>query len=227
MRGYAICTTGRSGSNWLCEVLASTATLGVPLEYFNATARRKWTDPHYPDDPSEQLIRIVTTGATPNGVYGVKVFPNQIDQIANRTRWFDALPGLCFVSFTREDLLGRAISLARSVQTGRFRSKEAEVAEPRYDGAQIAGFVRYFARQDARWAAFFARNGITPVRLVYEQTVRDPQAAADRIADALGVPRAPVDLRDAGETIMRDALNDDWRRRFHAEFADPNVVEDI
>jgi LPS sulfotransferase NodH len=32
-RGYAICTSGRSGSNVLCQYLASTGLLGKPLEY--------------------------------------------------------------------------------------------------------------------------------------------------------------------------------------------------
>ncbi|MGP8122502.1 MAG: Stf0 family sulfotransferase [Xanthobacteraceae bacterium] len=34
-RGYAICTMPRSGSNFLCQLLASSGCLGRPLEYFN------------------------------------------------------------------------------------------------------------------------------------------------------------------------------------------------
>ncbi|TPL71848.1 hypothetical protein FJ941_28635 [Mesorhizobium sp. B2-3-13] len=40
MRGYSICTSPRSGSNFLCQHLSSTGVLGHPLEYFNGRGRR-------------------------------------------------------------------------------------------------------------------------------------------------------------------------------------------
>jgi LPS sulfotransferase NodH len=75
IRGYTICTTPRTGSNFLCELLSSTGVLGRPREYFNGAGRRLHDDPTYPDDPAGQFRRILTMGATPNGVYGLKVFP--------------------------------------------------------------------------------------------------------------------------------------------------------
>jgi LPS sulfotransferase NodH len=74
-RGYAICTSGRSGSNLLCQYLSSTGVLGNPLEYFNGSGRRLLGYPEYPDEPSRQIDWILTAGATPNGIYGLKVFP--------------------------------------------------------------------------------------------------------------------------------------------------------
>jgi LPS sulfotransferase NodH len=44
-RGYAICTSARSGSKWLCYLLSSTGQLGNPREYFNVEARRRNTPP--------------------------------------------------------------------------------------------------------------------------------------------------------------------------------------
>jgi hypothetical protein len=54
-RGYAICTSGRSGSNLLGQYLSSTGMLGNPLEYFNGAGRRMLGQPDYPDDPSRQI----------------------------------------------------------------------------------------------------------------------------------------------------------------------------
>ncbi len=65
----------RSGSNYFCELLSSTGILGHPREYFNGAVRRQRDDPTYPDDPLEQIGRILTMGATPNGVYALKLFP--------------------------------------------------------------------------------------------------------------------------------------------------------
>jgi LPS sulfotransferase NodH len=227
MQGYAICSIGRSGSNWLCELLTSTGRLGRPLEYFDGNARRMLTDPAYPDDPVEQIQRVLTMGATPNGVYGVKVFPWHVDAIRDRVRWAEALPNLHFVHLVREDVLGQAISLCRVNQTGRFRSPQSESSPPFYDGETIRGHIHLFARANARWTAFFARVGVQPLRLVYEQITRDPQRTADAVSNLLQVARTRVDLSRVEQTMMRDDLSEEWRRRFIAEFGDANIVDQL
>src|SRR5215217_5359781 len=78
-RGYAICTSGRSGSNLLGQYLSSTGVLGHPLEYFNGAGRRMLDYPDFPDEPAQQADWILTVGATSNGIYGVKIFPWQFD----------------------------------------------------------------------------------------------------------------------------------------------------
>jgi LPS sulfotransferase NodH/glycosyltransferase involved in cell wall biosynthesis len=227
MRGFALCTVGRSGSNWLCELLSSTGRLGNPQEYFNAAGRRRFLDPAYPDDPSEQIRWILTRSASVNGVYGLKVFPSQLDTIAGRVRWADALPGLRYVHLVRGDVLGQAISLARANQTGRFRSTLLESAVPQYDGEAILANIRLFAHDNARWTAFFARNGIAPLTLTYEGVAADPRSAVASIANLMEVPDAHVDLSRVQQEVTRDELSESWRRRFLAEHADPNVVDEI
>src|SRR3954452_15582546 len=102
-RGYAICTSPRSGSNLLCQILSSTGVLGHPLEYFNTSGRRAYTDPAFPEHPTEQIRWILTKGATPNGVYGVKLFAFQHDQIAKHVDWTEALPRLEYIYLERND----------------------------------------------------------------------------------------------------------------------------
>lgn len=227
MQGYAICSTGRTGSNWLCELLTSTRLLGRPLEYFDGAARRLLTDPAYPDDPAEQIQRVLTMGTTPNGVYGLKVFPWHVDRIQAQVRWTDALPNLHFVHLVRDDVLGQAISLCRVDQTGRFRSPQSESQAPWYDPEAIRRNIHLFVRANARWTAFFARAGVEPLRLVYEEIIRDPQRAADRVSDLLQIARTRVDLAQVEQSMMRDEQSEDWRRRFIAEFGDTNTVDQL
>src|ERR1700761_1294565 len=111
MRGYAICAEPRSGSSLLGQILGSTGLLGRPREYFNAPSFRDSADfPDYPEDAESQLRVITTRGATPNGVYGLKVFSHQFEEVKS-LGWPERLPALSFIYLERRDLLGQALSL--------------------------------------------------------------------------------------------------------------------
>jgi trehalose 2-sulfotransferase len=218
-RGYAICTSGRSGSNLLCQCLSSTGVLGHPLEYFNGAGRRMLGYPDFPDEPDKQIDCILTIGATANGIYGTKVFPSQLDLVKTATRWTPRLPNLKFIRLKRRDLLGQAISSLRAAQTNQWRSTMAAQTSAVYDGAGIYERLRAAARDYARWDIFFARNGIEPTVIAYDELIADPQAAVDKVADLFGLQgRAPIRADDIHLEIQRDAATDDWKARFYDEY---------
>jgi hypothetical protein len=155
-RGYAICTSGRSGSNLLCQYLSSTGMLGNPLEYFNGSGRRLLGYPEYPDDPSGQIDWILTTGATPNGIYGLKIFPAQAEVVEKSIRWTELLPDLKFVLFKRRDMLGQAISAVRALQTEQWRASMPARGPAMYDGAQI--YERLQSADNHRLREFAGRS---------------------------------------------------------------------
>lgn len=226
--GYAICTTPRSGSNFLCQLLASTACLGRPLEYFNGPARRLIEDPAFPDDPAEQIHRIRTSGATPNGIYGVKLFPSQHDLIRPHLSWTEALPGLRFVYLERRDILGQAISWARASQTGQYRSTQPQNGSFVYDADLIRARLLDIGREQARWTIFFARTGVAPTRIVYEELLADPKAEIAKIADLFGqAGTAVVDVSKVDLRIQRDETAEQWRKQFIADAGDPSFVDTI
>jgi LPS sulfotransferase NodH len=212
-KGYAICTQPRSGSNLLCQYLASTARLGHPLEY---------------DQPRLQIDAILTIGATPNGVYAVKLFASQFDAISRTLRWTDLLPNLHFVYLTRMDLLGQAISLARSLQSQQYRSTQQAQGTARYDAELIRAQLLTIIRERAQWEAYFARTGTEPLRIVYERFLQDPAKHVARVAALMGLEDAvAIDERKIDLVMQRDALSDEWRRRFHRDCGDPNILDVI
>jgi LPS sulfotransferase NodH len=218
-RGYAICTVPRSGSNFLGQVLASTGRLGRPLEYFNGPARRELDTPGYPDDPQQQLIALLQHGATPNGVYGFKMFPTQLDVVGSAVRhWSEALPRLGYVHLERRDLLGQAVSWVRAEQTRQYRSTSSAMREPSYDAAAITDRLRVVAILQSRWRLFFAVNAITPLSLWYEDVVAAPQVAADRVAKHVGLD-APVVVDEHKVELQRqaDGISEAWRIRYLAD----------
>jgi LPS sulfotransferase NodH len=225
-RGYAICTSGRSGSNLLCQYLSSTGILGNPLEYFNGSGRRMLGNPEYPDDPTEQIKWVLTEGATPNGIYGLKVFPPQIDRIAKSVHWTELLPKLNFVVLKRRDILGQAISGVRAAQTNQWRASMAAQGALTYDGQQIYERLRTIAQEYARWDIFFARKGLQPTTISYEDLLTNPQTAVDQIAHLFGLRgQALVASQRVDLTVQRDANSEEWRRRFLGEYSDPNDLD--
>jgi LPS sulfotransferase NodH len=224
MRGYAICTSQRSGSSYLCQILRSTGVLGSPREYFDAGARRlAGLEPH-DTDPEAQFASIQREGATPNGVYGLKLFPTQFDWAAP-TRWAARLPNLGFLFLRRRDLLGQALSQARAWQTLQWTSSHEAVKEPAYDPRLIQERLLEIVRHNARWDFYFGRNDVQPLCLCYEDVAADPAAAAAHVATWLGVEQPAVpDLSAVTLQIQRDDTNADWRRRYLAAAAVLSVM---
>ena len=225
-RGYAICTEPRSGSNLLCQYLSSTDQLGYPLEYFNGPGRRAFGLPDFPDAPELQIDAILRVGATPNGVYAVKLFASQFATFSRRVRWIDGLPNLHFVYLRRDDLLGQAISWARAIQTGQYRSTQPAERVAAYDADLIRSQLMAIVRERAQWEAFFARTGIKPLRISYERFLEDRASHVDLVAELVDVENPVVDHRKIDLVIQRDAGTEEWAQRFRAESGDPNVLDD-
>lgn len=216
-RGYAICTAPRSGSNWLCQVLTSTGALGRPREYFNGHARRVLDFPEYPDDRQAQLAHVTTTGASPNGIYGVKLFDYQRRDIAGALALERDLPGLRLVLLQRRDRLGQAISWVRAIQTGQYRATQPRIAEPAYDGPRIATLLKTIDAEYAAWDSYAESAGLACARLCYEDATQDPAAAVAQIAALFDLGPLRFDPGAIDLPLQRDATSQAWRARFLAE----------
>jgi trehalose 2-sulfotransferase len=117
-RCYLVCSTQRSGSTLLCELLMASGVAGRPYEYFEAVhdtgrpphpgdylhglprtgagVRDDSTPPRAPeysslegvDDYRDHLARTLETGTTDNGVFGAKLMFNQIPEVRALTAGF-------------------------------------------------------------------------------------------------------------------------------------------
>jgi LPS sulfotransferase NodH len=218
MKGYAICTEPRSGSTYLGQILRSTGVLGRPSEYFNAdTIRNAMGIADYPAVPEEQIALTPKLAATPNGVYGVKLFANHADY-AKTAGWAERLPNLHFIHLVRLDVLGQAISHMRAAQTWQW-TKRLEVRNaPVYNFDVINKEVVRILNAQNRWRYFFARNGMPVLHLAYEQICQTPQETAAAVGRFLGLSEIPrADMSQVTVEVQRDSLNDEWRARYLAE----------
>ena len=216
MRGLIVCATPRSGSNYLCQLLASTGVLGVPREYFNPVGRRAYDDPDYPDDPRAQLAQVVTTGATPNGVYAVKAHPFQLRELDGVVDPLAELPDALLVRLRRLGRLEQAVSWARVQQTSQYRAGDPAVAEPAYDAELVATALRFVEAEEAWWDARLDPDRVLAV--TYEDLVADPQHVVDRVAARVGLDEpAVIDPAEVTVRVQRDETSRRWFERYASE----------
>ncbi|MBV9606353.1 MAG: sulfotransferase [Solirubrobacterales bacterium] len=134
-QAYIICSTQRSGSTYLCRLLASTGVAGNPQEYFEARAETglpphpgyflaglprtgagirddirptdapEYSDLRAVDGWEEHLERTFRLGKTENGVFGAKLMWNQLPDLEQHAT---AMPE--FAGLDGSDLLERLFS---------------------------------------------------------------------------------------------------------------------
>jgi LPS sulfotransferase NodH len=79
-RGYLLCSVERTGSNLLAESLSGTGVAGRPVEYFNVVEQDSaWMRKILEDSGlADGIPKVLSAGATPNGVFGAKVHWNHL-----------------------------------------------------------------------------------------------------------------------------------------------------
>jgi len=239
-QSYLICTTPRTGSNLLCEVLRRTGVAGCPDEYFcNPTF---WQERWGTMVLRGYLARIRTEGTTSNGVFGAKLMWHELEAMLPKLAEVAGLasadphavlratfPNLRYLWLTRRDKVRQAISWYRALETSIWRSTDQPAGsaadpapEPAFDFEAIDQLVRQSVADDQAWQRFFQEYGITPLAVTYEALAEDPAGIAREILDHLGLP-APVEhwSPDWQHRQQADASTDDWVRRYHAEVVRP------
>jgi LPS sulfotransferase NodH len=203
-RLYLLATVPRTGSSHLSHLLWRTGCLGAPLEYLNFDKSGPYFFAHAAPDQQDWLWRSVLRRRTsPNGVFGVKCFPSQLEALHRSNPallsaiWSALLPAGRLgriVHLARRDRTAHAISYARATISGIWRKEQETGAggEPEYSAAALATAERWIDMQAAAWEEMFGSLRIEPLRLWHEDVVARPGEAVRQVADYLGVALDPA-----------------------------------
>ena len=242
-RAYMICTTPRSGSTLLCRMLAATGVAGSPDSHFHAPSLDGWLEAYGLDDRGfasrREALRAVFDAAVARGrggggPFGLRMqgasFPHFVERLrrlhpegtGDAARIEAAFGPTLHVHLTRADRLGQAISRLRAEQTGlwhraadgRELERLAPPAPPRFDRAAIAWRMAEARALDGAWRAWFAAQGIRPLRIPYDALARDPGGVVARLLAALGLDPAAARGIDPPTARLADDVSAAWRRRF-------------
>lgn len=218
-----IAATARSGSNFLADIMSATGQLGYPSEYFNRlnTADALGT---MSDALEERIRHLLSTGVSSNGVLSIKVLSAHLP--FGSMDFADFFPNPIWVWLRRRDLLGQAISWVIATQTNAWTSLQPAISPPTYDTKQIRQRLLQIISGNAKWELYFARNGIEPVALWYEDIVANRHGALCQIAARLGVS-LPDHAGTPNYQLQRTSINQEWREQFIREYGDLNSFHSL
>jgi len=213
-----LASTFRSGSTFVAALLARNGLPGLGRERFN----KAWAHVGpYPGDAFAAFLQNALSEAT-GGRFATKIMWPHMARLAAATghsrRDAAELAALFapaqWIHVRRHDKFDQAISFWRAKASGRWHvySREPEPAID-YDFQGILAALREIELHDRLWDDFFARAGITPIRITYEEFEADPAGGIASVLAALGMPcESPVTTVNLRR--QRDDLSASFRDRF-------------
>lgn len=196
---YLLASVPRAGSTWLSHQLWATGCLGAPLEYLNFEPGGHGSSAtHNPAAQDVVWRRSLQFRTSPNGVYGLKVFPAMLHdlqqsnpKLLTEVMRFMAGPESPrkMVRLRRRDRDAHAISLARASLSGIWRKEQEDIGvqpEPGFSEVAVQRCRRSLDHQDAAWDAMCADLRITPLDLWFEDALTNPSQTIAKVGDYLG-----------------------------------------
>lgn len=224
---YILASVPRSGSTYLSHHLWRTGCLGAPLEYLNFEP----TGPlgaasNSPEAQIESWHRTVSSRTSPNGVFGVKAFPLQMEELGRKNPKLLSMvmrfllskgAGTRVVQLRRKDKAAHAISLARASVSGIWRA-EQEKKNPEeipYSTSLVQRAEHELSVQEQAWRQMYRETGVTPLVVWYEDVVENADQVIRQVADYLGValdPAMTVAIPEIRQQDQTDARQ--WKARY-------------
>jgi LPS sulfotransferase NodH len=225
LKGVAVLTEGRSGSNWLASLTNATGVMGRSAEWLNSSYLG-----FDPRDYETLEQTVVQKGTTENGRFSIKVFPRHLlwskakfgkDLLFEMRKRYD----LSFVILERRDRLRQAISFYRARMSGVWTSRhKGEQASLAYDFAEISRAYFQIEQSYAFWRAYLSLPELGSLQFVYEELQDDPNPYVQAVAALLDV-EAPEVRPVSSLRIQRDGVTEEWTARFREDAAKRGAIE--
>jgi len=234
---YIIATSQRTGSTLLTDALTGTGIAGAPEEYFlKATHGDDFLKRRFGvREDAEYIGRLIAATATPNGVFGFKLFWGQWDGLvpklmaaaggSSQGPLHEALPGLLqaalgsprYVWLRRRDKVAQAVSLYRASRTGIWRAQagrnDQECVADRelvFDFDQIHASVQRLEQADWNWDAYFRSYRLRPLMLFYEEFVTHYEMTVQGVLKFLGLPHEDAAIPPPKLERQADERSREW-----------------
>jgi LPS sulfotransferase NodH len=214
-RTYLLASVPRAGSTYFSHVLWRTGCLGAPLEYLNFEPAGPYGFAAKSPDMQQRLWRsVLRRRCSPNGVFGLKVFPIQLEQLNhNNPPLLEEVLSVMLtkdgerrvVYLRRRNRVAQVVSYARASLSGVWRKEQERegVPAPDYSQEALDAAERGIAFQEEVWARMFDDLRVEPLELWHEDVLAGPAAAAQQVAGYVGVPIDPAAAVQVPEIVKQ------------------------
>lgn len=196
---YAIITTPRTGSSYLCQLLESTQLAGFPREHLRHPTETLTLECGF--DYVRLLRHLMATQTTSNGVFGTKLISHFLrDHLrAHTSEMKELLAGLHFIRLKRHDTAAQAVSiyLARHTNVWHLHSPEERESYTRsieqgfdagdVDFEEIRVYYQSMLEQESWIDRLLDELGVSPLLVDYDELIAAPQTTVRSILEHLGL----------------------------------------
>lgn len=196
---YVLCSSPRSGSTLISDMLYRIGLAGDPLEYFNKKLL-DYYQKHYGKTGIDAYLEDIERRRTsPNGIFGIKLHYYQAAMVW-KGRESEGLTHLARydkkILITRRDKIAQAVSLYRAQKTQIWSSEDKSFMsdnDPRkkievpYDPVRIAYALSQLINEEAGWRNLLEQAGIPFTEICYETYVADYEKQSAKLLQSLGV----------------------------------------
>ncbi len=216
-----VCSTPRSGSNLLCDLLRQNG-IGVPHEYFHTAehlpilARRfRLISDSGALNFSEYVETLLRHRTTPSGWFALKIHYGQLSWLNQYTSLMDIFPTAKYLYIYRKDLLAQAVSMTLAEQTQQWHHKQVPIKSPEYNFHRIDRNLRSLEKANSDWKRWMTEHGIEPCQVIYEDLIDNPGKVASKLS---GYLNPGLSLEFALEESIFERQSDDVNRQWIDQF---------
>ncbi len=246
---YVICTSPRSGSTLLSNLLRATGVAGNPASYFHHPSISDWQKyfDQIPDaSMSEQQIlhaifrAAITEGTLNTGMFGLRLQQHSFDYFKRKLgilypelssdtqRFTKAFGRTAFLYLSRRNKFEQAVSYVKAEQTGLWHiapdgtevERLSPPQTPTYNFERIKTSFEEVKTSDRHWENWFQTENIVPLRISYEELSVHPIRSLGKVLDHLGVTYETLSDIEPRVAKMADKINQNWVERFRFEYTD-------
>lgn len=211
---YAILTTPRSGSTYLCDLLDSTAIAGHPSEHLRLATQELTR--HCSFNCLKLLHNLMEYRTTSNSVFGTKLISHFLFELQRAKPDFEQIFQSIdqFILLIRKDKLAQAISLVLAQKTevwhlhsdAKKTSYQSQLESIKIDDNllnDVEQKVIFIEQQEERLKKILANYQIEPLIVIYEDLLDNAPAQINRILDFLAIPQPEQYLMQVTSGIKR------------------------
>lgn len=202
---YSIAFSVRSGSTWLCEMLAQVG-LGKPTEYFQYPYEENANFHGISEnDDIGRLISILRRNSV-NGIFASKMTHDHRARLEETLRRDlgdfgsigSAFPNHKWIYLRRRQVVAQAVSLFIAQSSGNWHATQAssskiEYSKISYDFLRILSNLMELAASHVNWECYFSTRRIEVLEVFYEDLVESPHSTLNAIFGHLQLEGCDVD----------------------------------